>query len=68
MESSMATTKLTYSVAEFASTVGISRSQVYLEIKNGHLTVAKIGKRTLVPVSEAQQWLDRAMQHKGAGV
>lgn len=57
--------KLALSIEEFATAVGISRSQTYVEIRHGRLTVAKAGKRTLVPATEAQRWLDQ-MTMKGA--
>ena len=44
-------------VAAFANAVGIGRTMVYEEIKAGRLRVAKVGRRTLVPVAEAQRWL-----------
>jgi excisionase family DNA binding protein len=51
--------RLALSVEEFAATVGISRSQAYLEIRNKCLKIAKVGKRTLVPSAEAARWLEQ---------
>jgi excisionase family DNA binding protein len=51
--------KLPLSVSEFAAATGIGRTKAYAEIKSGRLKPVKVGKRTIVPVSEAQAWLKR---------
>lgn len=48
-------------VVEFARAVGIGRSAAYEEVRAGRLRVAKVGRRTIVPVAEAQRWLAARM-------
>jgi hypothetical protein len=49
--------KLAYSVPEFLAAVSIGRTQFYEELKAGRLRAVKVGKRTLVPITEAERWL-----------
>lgn len=49
--------KRVYSVNEFCAAYGLGRTSVYNEIQSGRLKVAKVGKRTLVPIEEADRWL-----------
>ena len=51
--------KLAYSVPEFLAAVSIGRTQLYVELRAGRLRAAKCGKRTLIPLSEAEAWLRR---------
>lgn len=44
-----------YSPAETAGALGICRSTVYNLIAKGDIKVAKIGTRTIVPVSEIER-------------
>ena len=44
-------------VLEFCSWARISRAQFYLELAQGRIIPKKLGRRTLVPVSEAYRWL-----------
>lgn len=43
-------------VAEFAKEHGISRSQAYLEIRDGRLVARKVGTRTLITCEDAAIW------------
>lgn len=52
-------TKAAYSVAEFCQLVSLGRSRVYEELKSGRLGKVKVGRRTLIPASEAMAWLSR---------
>ncbi len=46
-----------YDVATFCQLHGIGRSLAYKEIKEGHLKIVKVGRRTLITAEAAQQWL-----------
>ena len=52
-------------ISAFAAAVGIGRTQVYEEIKTGRLKVAKVGRRTIVPIAEAERWLAARMSETG---
>ena len=47
------------SVNEFCTAYGIGRTLTYAEIKAGKLKPVKIGRRTLIPVAAAADWLDQ---------
>lgn len=49
--------KFAFSINEFCESYGIGRTQAYEEINAGRLKIAKVGKRTLVPVIAAEAWL-----------
>ncbi|WP_181707642.1 helix-turn-helix domain-containing protein [Chthonobacter rhizosphaerae] len=49
--------KLAYSVVEFCSLVGISRSKAYQLISTGELTALKIGTRTVVSSTELDRFI-----------
>jgi len=51
--------RVALSIPEFCAAVGIGRSRVYEEIKEGRLRVLKCGRRTLIAKDAVQQWLDR---------
>lgn len=51
--------KAAYSIAEFCQLVSLGRSKVYEELKSGRLGKVKVGRRTLIPASEAMAWLNR---------
>jgi hypothetical protein len=46
------------SVRVFCESVGIGRTRFYQEVKSGRLKVRKIGRRTIVTVGDAEEWLD----------
>ena len=50
---------ISYSVENAAMALGIGRSMVYQLIREGQLAVVRIGRRTLVPVSECEALLRR---------
>jgi excisionase family DNA binding protein len=35
----------------------IARTKLYEELKAGRLRAVKVGKRTLIPITEAERWL-----------
>jgi hypothetical protein len=47
-----------YSLVNFASQHGISRSKVYGEIKAGRLTARKCGDRTIILAEDGKAWRD----------
>jgi hypothetical protein len=47
-----------FSINDFCKWVGIGRTAAYAQIRDGRLTVRKLGKRTIVPVAEAQRWFN----------
>jgi len=54
-----------YDVQSFAKAYGISRAQVYDEIKLGRLRIFKVGRRTLISREAALSWqrgLEMAME------
>jgi excisionase family DNA binding protein len=51
-------TQMCLSISEAAKALGICRTNVYREIKEGRLTAKKSGRRTLIPIEAAQAWRD----------
>lgn len=45
------------SVTDFCARYGIGRSRFYEELNAGRIKAKKLGKKTLVPVAEAENWL-----------
>lgn len=45
------------SIQEFAQRYGVGRTTIYEEIKSGKLRARKMGKRTLIAVDDAENWL-----------
>ncbi len=57
-----------FSVNDFCQWAGIGRTAVYAELKAGRLTARKFGRRTIIPVSEAERWLDSLPAIQGRAV
>jgi excisionase family DNA binding protein len=53
--------RLAYSPAEVATAFGLSRKAIYRAIAAGELRAARVcsGSRLMVPVEEAQAWVER---------
>ncbi len=51
--------RVNWRVDDFCRAHGIGRTLFYDEVKRGENNLIKIGKRTLVPVSEAKAWQER---------
>lgn len=49
---------LALSVKAFCRKANIGHDKFYDEVRKGRLRPRKLGARTLIPVSEAQRWLD----------
>ena len=50
--------KRVFSISEACQRVGIGRTRLYGEIKEGRLRVRKCGRRTLIRAEELDAWLD----------
>ena len=51
--------RVNWRVDDFCHAHGIGRTFFYDEVKKGEIKPIKIGRRTLVPDSEAKAWQDR---------
>ncbi len=51
--------RVNWRVNDFCQAHGIGRTLFYKEVKRGEIKPIKIGKRTLVPDSEAREWQRR---------
>ena len=51
--------RVNWRVDDFCRAHGIGRTLFYSEVKIGEIKIIKVGKRTLVPVSEAKAWQER---------
>ena len=49
--------KLALSIPEFLAAVPIGRTKLYEELKAGRLRAVKVGKRTLILITDAERWL-----------
>lgn len=49
--------KRSFRVEEFAARNSISRSQVYIEMKEGRLNARKVGSATLITIEDESAWL-----------
>ena len=53
------TARVNWRVDDFCNAHGIGRTYFYDEVKRGEIKPIKIGKRTLIPDSEAKAWQER---------
>ena len=51
--------RFNWRVNDFCRAAGIGRTLFYDEVKRGEISIIKVGKRTLVPDSEAKAWQER---------
>ena len=54
--------KLTYSVAEAAEALGVSKSKMYEIIKIKGFPVIVVGNRRLIPIKSLERWIDEQAQ------
>lgn len=47
-----------FSIEEFAEWVGIGRTAVFQEMKEGRLVARKCGRRTIILKQEGMRWLE----------
>jgi excisionase family DNA binding protein len=59
LKSEATVVSVAYSVEDTARSMGIGRSLVFRLIREGQLQAVKIGRRTVVPVSECEAFLAR---------
>ena len=51
--------RLAYGIEDAAEAIGLSRSRLYELIGAGEIAACKVGKRTIIPVSELTAFLER---------
>lgn len=49
---------LSYTIDEAAKITGLGRTRLYQELNSGRLRGVKAGRRTLIPHTNIQKWLD----------
>lgn len=54
-------------VEEAAAAAGIGRTMMFKEMKEGRLTARKVGRRTVIPLSELERWLSSQPKAEGVG-
>ena len=59
MENHQTSGKAALSVKEFCTSAGISPQTFYRQLASGNIRAKKLGSRTLVPVTELSDWLNR---------
>ncbi|WP_421621779.1 helix-turn-helix domain-containing protein [Alkalilimnicola ehrlichii] len=57
---------LSYSVNDACRALGIGRTTLYDEIKQGRLRALKVGRRTLIRHRDAEAWLNRLAEEQEA--
>lgn len=62
METVIKHEKLTYSVAEAAAVLGVSKTKMYQVIKIKGFPVIVIGNRRLIPIKALERWVDDQAQ------
>ena len=58
---------LSYPIAELPAETGVSRSQIYEEIRKGHLQTFKVGARRYARYEAVRDWMARLEQKTGQG-
>lgn len=59
---------LAYSVETAADLLGLGRTLLYAELNSGRLKGVKVGRRTLIPESSIQQWLQNLESYPSQNV
>tara|TARA_R100001163_G_C4933532_1_gene108446 strand:- start:77 stop:256 length:180 start_codon:yes stop_codon:yes gene_type:complete len=54
----MSLSKRVLTITEFIDAYGIGRTKLYELIKNNEIAVKKFGRKTLIPIDEAERWLE----------
>lgn len=57
--------RITLTVNEFTEQFGISRQTFYNEVRAGRLGMFKVGRKTLIPKSEAERWYNERLTEAG---
>lgn len=58
---------LSYPIAELPAETGVSRSQIYEEIRKGHLLTFKVGARRYARYEAVIDWMTRLEQQANRG-
>ena len=59
------TRRAAFSICEVCNLLGVGRSRLYQEIREGRLRVIKLGRRTLIRAAEVEGYLDRLERVSG---
>lgn len=54
--------RLTYNITEAANVLGISKSYMYILVKQGKFPVIELGTRKLIPKEALEQWIQENTQ------
>jgi excisionase family DNA binding protein len=54
----MLPTRVTYTVTEVATLLGISRANTYVLLKSGEIPARRLGSRWIIPRHRFHEWLD----------
>ncbi len=54
-----ADTRLAVRPAEAARMLGVTRTRIFTEVREGRLRTAKVGRCRIIPIAELRDWLDR---------
>lgn len=57
--------RLTMTIKEFTELFGVSRQTFYNEVRAGRLRKFKVGRKTLIPVEEADRWYRDRLRDAG---
>lgn len=60
-------TRVTYTVTEVATLLGISRANSYVLLKSGEIPVRRLGSRWIIPRHRFHDWLDTQCLDSPAG-
>ena len=52
-----------YSISDAVVVLGICRTNLYQEIKDGNIRAKRYGQRTLIPESEIERWISNLPEH-----
>jgi excisionase family DNA binding protein len=58
--------KRVITIKEFCQAYAIGRTSTYGEINAGRLKTVRLGRRTLIPVDNAEAWLETIRENKKA--
>ena len=59
MKNKINTDRISENVNEFCAAVGIGRTRFYKDVAAGNIRIVKIGRKTLVPLTERNDYLLR---------
>ncbi|GGM72064.1 hypothetical protein GCM10012275_48260 [Longimycelium tulufanense] len=57
--------RLTYTVAEVAYLLSLSRGVTYRMVREGEIPARRIGRRWVIPRAAFREWLNNLPQHEG---